>query len=355
MNELEAALETLRALPKPQRRAGALLVNATFQRAVELATEDLLEGDAIGAAAWLEALAGREPDRELVAGLTGRLYDWRGLRGVFLLRALDRHVESGLMQLVFQLAGAPWRGQAFDTLEGVALRRRGEPVRPSSIALQSVQPALWLCRALDFSEDLEAALQWRLDRTDVAARLRKVGRVRQPDEPVEGLLTDEALEFEVETLVEALTGEKPVLVVGPRGSGRLSRLRLAANALEDWLVLEAGAAEINAGMTYVGELEGRMAGLVRTLDGAKVLWIAPEFDAMLYAGVDPPEPRRRRAGSAARGDGQRHRPRCGDRRPSGLRAAGARAPGGPRRLRGPAHRADERGAHAGPRRPPRRP
>jgi ATP-dependent Clp protease ATP-binding subunit ClpC len=83
-----------------------------------------------------------------------------------------------------------------------------------------------------------------------------------------------------------------VLVVGPRGSGRLTRLRLAANELarEDWLTLEAGAAEVNAGMTYVGELEGRMRKLVRTLDGARVLWIAPGFDAMLYAGVTRQNP-----------------------------------------------------------------
>jgi hypothetical protein len=36
VSELEAALETLRALPKPQRRAPTLLVNPLFQRAVEL-------------------------------------------------------------------------------------------------------------------------------------------------------------------------------------------------------------------------------------------------------------------------------------------------------------------------------
>jgi len=94
VSELEAALETLRALPKDQRRAPTLLVNPLFRRAVELATPDGLEGDALAAAVWLEALAGRPPDLALAAPLVPRLDDWRGLRGVFLLRALDRHVAD---------------------------------------------------------------------------------------------------------------------------------------------------------------------------------------------------------------------------------------------------------------------
>jgi hypothetical protein len=36
---LNDELETLRALPKPERRAAMLLANPTFQRAVALATE----------------------------------------------------------------------------------------------------------------------------------------------------------------------------------------------------------------------------------------------------------------------------------------------------------------------------
>lgn len=289
MTELEAALETLRALPKPQRRAPALLVNPTFQRAVELAVPELLDQDAIGAAVWLEALAQRDQTVEVpVEHLDG----WRGLRGVFLLRALDRHVESGLMELVFQHAGKPWRGHAFDTLEGISLRRRDEPVRASAIPSDRRQAALWLCQALEFSEALEQELQWQVDVPNVVGHLRSVGRVRDPDEPVEGLRTDDVLEQELEVIVEALKGDKPVLLVGPHGSGRLSRLRLASNALagEQWVTLEAGPAEVNAGMSYVGELEGRMRNLVRTLDGARVLWIVPGFDAMLYAGVTRQNP-----------------------------------------------------------------
>ena len=85
---------------------------------------------------------------------------------------------------------------------------------------------------------------------------------------------------------------KPLLVVGERGTGRLSRLRGAAALLADdgWMTFEAGAAEINAGMTYVGELEGRMRQLVSTLDGERVLWIAPAFEALLYAGVTRQNP-----------------------------------------------------------------
>ena len=93
-------------------------------------------------------------------------------------------------------------------------------------------------------------------------------------------------------LAAGLRGDRPLLLVGPRGSGRLSRARLAAGRLarDHWLTLEAGAAEVNAGMVYVGELEGRVRHLVRTLDGEGVLWIVPEFDALLYAGVTKSNP-----------------------------------------------------------------
>ena len=56
------------------------------------------------------------------------------------------------------------------------------------------------------------------------------------------------------------------------------------------MTFEAGAAEINAGMTYVGELEGRIRHLVSTLDDERVLWIAPSFEALLYAGVTRQNP-----------------------------------------------------------------
>ena len=67
MNEL---LEALRALPKAERRAAALLANPTFQEAVRLASEEddealfaLVRGDRMTALVALEALAQRDGER----------------------------------------------------------------------------------------------------------------------------------------------------------------------------------------------------------------------------------------------------------------------------------------------------
>ncbi|HEX6026893.1 MAG TPA: hypothetical protein VFZ00_33150, partial [Solirubrobacter sp.] len=66
---LEQALERLRALPKPQRRAAALLADETFLSAVSLLAErsdeelfELARGDAIASRVALEALARRDGD-----------------------------------------------------------------------------------------------------------------------------------------------------------------------------------------------------------------------------------------------------------------------------------------------------
>ena len=69
---------------------------------------------------------------------------------------------------------------------------------------------------------------------------------------------------------------------------------------DGWMTFEAGAAEVNAGMTYVGELEGRVRHLVQharrragAVDRARVRGAA-------VRGRDAPEPAGRRARPAAR-------------------------------------------------------
>ncbi len=100
-DELEQLLEALRALPKSERRAAALLASDSFQRAVELlgarSDEALLAlagaEDAIAGAAAFEALRRRPADQALGPMLLALIARIRGQRVVFLLRALDRHVE----------------------------------------------------------------------------------------------------------------------------------------------------------------------------------------------------------------------------------------------------------------------
>ena len=50
-------------------------------------------------------------------------------------------------------------------------------------------------------------------------------------------------------------------------------------------MFEAGATEINAGQSYIGELEAQVQRIVKALDGAPVLWIIPRFEELLWTGT----------------------------------------------------------------------
>ena len=106
-------------------------------------------------------------------------------------------------------------------------------------------------------------------------------------------MVDKPLADEIDALAAAIRAGKPLIVVGETGSGRLSRVRAAAGLLarEAWMTFEAGAAEVNAGMTYVGELEGRMRHLTSTLAGRDAIWIVPAIEELLYAGTYRSNPR----------------------------------------------------------------
>jgi ATP-dependent Clp protease ATP-binding subunit ClpC len=301
---LEPLLEALRALGKSERRAAALLASSdSFQRAVALAVSlddtalvELAGGsDAVSAFVALEALRARPASPELGERLLPLLDSTRGQRGVFLLRALDRHVPQ-LLTLVFSRPGAPWRGAALEALREIAARR-DEPVALDGIRDEDLGAALKLAVALGGSipAATEATLRALAAQDRVASELRRTGRVRRQRELLElgsQLLLDEPLEAEIADLAVALQGDKPLLLVGERGSGRLSRVRAAAVVLasDGWMTFEAGAAEVNAGMSYVGELEGRVQHIVRVLDGERAVWIVPQFEALLYAGVTRQDP-----------------------------------------------------------------
>ena len=91
----------------------------------------------------------------------------------------------------------------------------------------------------------------------------------------------------VERVAEAL-GETPprsVVIVGEHGVGKTALLRCALARLDgERLVFEATAAAINAGATFVGELEGRVAELVERVRGQDVLWVLPRLDEALWTG-----------------------------------------------------------------------
>ena len=77
----------------------------------------------------------------------------------------------------------------------------------------------------------------------------------------------------VELILAALANapRRSVLLVGEHGSGKTSIARAALDRAPDVTVFEATAAQVNAGQTYIGELEGRVKRLVDGMRGRNTI------------------------------------------------------------------------------------
>jgi acetylornithine deacetylase/succinyl-diaminopimelate desuccinylase-like protein len=178
-------------------------------------------------------------------------------RTVFLLRALDAQMGGGLVTAVLMAAGrSGWHRAALPDLVDVA-RRRAERVDVSGVSDAQLDNAIALARLLGVHHDRRRARAGDRragggdPRRQAADRRRRAGQ-RAPD-----------------------PGARR------RGCAR-------ARGLCD---VRGRGAEVNAGMTYVGELEGRMRHIVETLTGRDAIWIIPALEQMLYAGPYRQNPR----------------------------------------------------------------
>jgi ATP-dependent Clp protease ATP-binding subunit ClpC len=84
----------------------------------------------------------------------------------------------------------------------------------------------------------------------------------------------------------ALTGEPgSAAIIGPAGAGKGTVAREAARRLaaSGWTVIEASSADAIAGLSYIGEIEGRLSALAR--DDGRVLWLLGDLRAALSAGT----------------------------------------------------------------------
>ena len=92
------------------------------------------------------------------------------------------------------------------------------------------------------------------------------------------------------TLETAVTHSPPrsVLVVGEARTGKTSLLRLLARRLgpQGYTVFEAGGAQLMAGQSYFGELEGRIRRIQQELSSDKrVIWYVPDFLHIVTSGT----------------------------------------------------------------------
>jgi ATP-dependent Clp protease ATP-binding subunit ClpC len=119
--------------------------------------------------------------------------------------------------------------------------------------------------------------------------LNKVGHVWNVTSYKEKIIEHDDLKQQIDDIRESLFNapERSVLIVGESGAGKSALLQVLFKQLEkeQWHVFQAGAVDVIAGQIYIGELEGRVQHLVKSLDVQKqVLWYIPDFHQMIYTG-----------------------------------------------------------------------
>jgi ATP-dependent Clp protease ATP-binding subunit ClpC len=210
-----------------------------------------------------------------------------------LLQAPEYWAENALMpQFVGEFADARVaHGEPTDAAAAAAaIARRPEFRMPDVRALLARMNAAATPRLR------EALDEWERTRID-AASLRQIGRLwprtdeatTEPAATEDPVIVHPALEQAVKSVLDDLATSPPksVVLVGETGVGKSAIARRAAAELRHrgWTLFEAGAADILAGQTYMGELEKRLRELLDQIDVArKVVWLIPGFHELAQAG-----------------------------------------------------------------------
>ncbi len=205
---------------------------------------------------------------------------------LFLLRALAKHAEG-------RVIGAPLSALESIRQDLVAdfvrrRRQRGEPVDPRTFDGISLEQADDIESFIDrYEDELGPTFRGAFGKWRAMLNLTSVGRLwERPFDRPEALLAGRRREL-VELVVSALeqTPPRSVLLVGEHGVGKTALARAALDRVAgEPTVFETTAAQIIAGTTYVGELEGRVKTLVDSLAGQHVVWVLPELQEALFTG-----------------------------------------------------------------------
>jgi ATP-dependent Clp protease ATP-binding subunit ClpC len=195
----------------------------------------------------------------------------------------DRRYERFLVQFARDFTRRRIRGGEPATFGGILEQTHASRLADVRELLRTLEPEL----VAPLREELKA---YEREKVDVAF-LRSIGTVRgkEPEPVAHGALTDGATFIE-----QTLSAERrrSMLIVGQDGVGKTTMIRAAAERLRarGWIVFEAGAQELMAGMSYIGEIEERMRKLVEQLSGRRVVWIIPRLHELVHAGAHSKNP-----------------------------------------------------------------
>jgi ATP-dependent Clp protease ATP-binding subunit ClpC len=221
-----------------------------------------------------------------------------------LLSAIERHDEPPLLARVLARADSDWSsGWCLGVVTAFVKRRlragEGLSVAEFEQAVPESQEALVAAVMAELGGTLPAETirefeQWHRGREQVAF-FRSIGRVHDLRATLPALASVGRRAAAIETLDATLRQSKPgsALLVGEHGVGKSAVIRETLRSLQEagWLVFEAGAAEINAGQVYVGQLEGRVREIAERAADRRVVWIMPSFESTLWSGQSTQNPR----------------------------------------------------------------
>ncbi len=303
-SRLEALLAQLRSAKGPVHRAHGTPVHDEAVAIVSERDDDALlamaaDGDRHRSCVALEAIR-RRPEDDV---LTEQLWELVGVAAArrCLLEALDARIGAGELLTRLVLA-APDRWVAAASVRK-SLRRivrkrlaAGEeidlPARLAGLDAAAVARVGRLLEALhdELPEDLVDEVDELATAQTGIAGLEGIGRLTRPGEALRG--ADEVIGAAFGTLVDELADDLTrgdghvALLTGPSGVGKTALRRAVGAALlgRGWSVLEASSDDVIAGLPFVGEIEGRLRGMLAAIRTAKVVWMVPAFETLLWAG-----------------------------------------------------------------------
>ncbi len=236
---------------------------------------------------------GEDPTEGLLEGIDGA---W-GTRRFFLLRALGRRGTAPVVSRVLRKLDDTWEDDGETLVLQLIRDRIAADEAPSFDGLDSTDEddIAWMQKFLarvdrELGIDLAQGFdRWGQSRLDVDF-LNGVGHViqRPPADPPIRVATD-ALAERVRLLRDSLSAATPrsVLLVGDEGTGKRTAIAqlIEELAADDWTVFVASGLDLMADQVYIGQLEGRLQRLIRTLEKRpKVVWFVPGFQELVYTG-----------------------------------------------------------------------
>jgi ATP-dependent Clp protease ATP-binding subunit ClpC len=236
----------------------------------------------------------------------GRMKQAYGGELRFLLQAVERHGEPPFLARVLARSDDDWStGWLLQVITAFVERRVRAGEEPTAeefdefvarADIATVGATIEALRGTLPAESVKAFSDWKaaFEQREFFATFARVWE--PPPDRAGALLSVAGRGAVVDALRAVIGAESPrsVLLVGEHGVGKSALLREALRPFHDegWLVVEAGAPEVSAGQTFVGQLEGRVQEIAEhAATGRRVVWVLPEFEATLWAGQHSRSPR----------------------------------------------------------------